>query len=127
MARSVLAIFAGSLLTMALLALSKIIAVQLLVGTPRLAALLTLSVMVAVLGGYVTGAIAGRLPVLHALVPAGLLFFLGLPAFSQVANHPQAAAQPRWYTITLLLMTLLGVYAGGLLRLLSLKRQGRGR
>jgi hypothetical protein len=127
MARSILAIFAGFLITLALLALSAMLAAGLLAGTPLLAARLGLSAAVAALGGYATGAIAGRLPALHALVLAGLLFFLSLLAFAQSASQPQAAAQPRWYTLTLLLVTPLGVYAGGLLRLLSLKRQGRER
>jgi hypothetical protein len=127
MARSILAIFAGFFITLALLALSAMLAVQLTAGAPQSAARLALSALVAVFGGYVTGAIAGRLPALHALVLAGFVFFLGLLALSQPAAQPQATAQPRWYTLALLLVTPLGVYAGGLLRSLSLKKQNRGR
>jgi hypothetical protein len=124
MARSILAIFAGFGLTGALLTLSAALATHFFAGTPLLAARLVLSAALAALSGYATGAIAGRLPALHALVVAGLLSFLGLLAFSQAANQPQAAAQPRWYTVTLLLVAPLGVYLGGLLRRLHSKSKG---
>jgi hypothetical protein len=123
MARSILAIFAGFLLTMALLGLSAMLAVQFTVGAAQLAARLGLSAAAAALGGYATGAVAGRLPALHALVVAGFVFFLSLFALAQSAAQPQAAAQPRWFTLTLLVVTALGVYAGGLLRLMRSKKK----
>lgn len=126
MARTILAVLAGFLLTMALLTLATMLTTKAFVGTPQFAARLTLSAAVALLGGYTTALLAGRLPALHALVVAGAIFFLGLMAYAQTANQQQAIGQPRWYTLTLLILTPLCVFGGGVLRFLRVRRASAG-
>lgn len=118
MARSILAVFTGFIVTAVLLTLGTIGAAKWMVGTPQMTARVVFSAVVAAFGGYVTAAIAGRLPALHALVLAGLFFFLGIMAFAQTTKEQQAAGQPRWYTLTLLIITPLCVFLGGVIRFL---------
>ena len=130
MARSVLAVFAGLLLTMLLIVIATMIAVKIFIGnleqgapfqlsTSYIVTNLIYSSLITGLGGYVTATIAERYRLLHAGVLAGLLFVFSLAAYAQNANQPQARQQPRWYAITLIFLGPVCVMIGALLKWLK--------
>ena len=77
---------------------------------------LVYSALFAAAGGFVCSLIAIRSPLAHALVLAALVALLGLVFFFQ--NY-SASAQPRWYSLSILVLCPLGVMAGGYLRSLQ--------
>jgi len=70
------------------------------------------SFLAAAAGGYVTAWIAAHNPLVHVLALA--ITVLLLAALSALQ---QRGEQPVWYMITLVALTPLGVFAGGLVRL----------
>lgn len=71
--------------------------------------------VMAMLGGYFTGLIAGREPLKHAMVLAAIctlyfLLFLGAP------TPPGEMVFPAWYKIGLLVVVPPGMAAGGFIR-----------
>jgi hypothetical protein len=70
------------------------------------------SFLAAAAGGYVTAWIAQHNPLIHVLALA--ITVLLLAAMSAVQQRGQ---QPVWYMLTLVALTPIGVFAGGLLRL----------
>jgi hypothetical protein len=69
-----------------------------------------------VVGGYISGTIAGRRPVLHASVTAAVQILLIAVALMD-ANMARTA--PTWAWVGILLATSTGLVAGGWLRLLA--------
>lgn len=70
------------------------------------------SFLAAAAGGYVTAWIAQHNPLIHALA-LGIIVLL-LAALSALQQRGQ---QPVWYALTLVAVTPLGVFAGGMVRL----------
>jgi hypothetical protein len=70
------------------------------------------SLIAAVAGGYVTAWMAQSNPLIHALALALIVLLL-----SALSALQQRGMQPIWYQLTLLAITPLGVFIGGLLRL----------
>lgn len=73
------------------------------------------SFLAAAAGGYVTAWLARANPLVHVLVLA--ITVLLLAALSALQQRGQ---QPAWYVLTLVALTPLGVFAGGLVRLRAL-------
>ncbi len=72
---------------------------------------------VALIGGYVVGAIAGVYRFAHALVLAGIILALGLLVLAlPAAAFPERDFFPVWYPYTSALTTPLGAAFGGWLR-----------
>jgi hypothetical protein len=85
-------------------------------GHPRpayVAANLAYSLAAAIAGGYVTAWIAGRnRPLIHILALALIVLLLsGLSALQE------RGMQPIWYQLSLLIITPLGTFLGGILRI----------
>ena len=70
------------------------------------------SFLAAAAGGYVTAWMARQNPLVHVLALA--IVVLLLAALSALQQRGQ---QPVWYMLTLVALTPLGVFAGGLIRL----------
>ena len=70
------------------------------------------SFIAAVVGGYVTAWIAQSNPMIHTLALALIVLLL-----SALSALQQRGMQPIWYQLTLLAITPLGVFIGGLVRL----------
>ncbi len=71
----------------------------------------------AVLGGFVTAAIAGRAEMGHALALAGLIVVLGIVSLVLAAGR-----EPLWYGLSNLALGAGGAIAGGYLRVISTRR-----
>jgi hypothetical protein len=122
MMHSIIAIIAG-FATMALLVIiSTAAATRLMLGSAMsdtsarptgayLAVNLSYSLVFAALGGYISAAIATRAPLMHALILAGFVLLMGLMSLPQSWGK-----QPKWYSITICLVSPICVIAGGLLR-----------
>jgi hypothetical protein len=70
------------------------------------------SFLAAAAGGYVTAWISSANPLIHVLVLA--IVVLAMSALSALQARGK---QPVWYALTLLAITPIGIFAGGLLRL----------
>jgi hypothetical protein len=70
------------------------------------------SFIAATVGGYVTAWMAQSNPLIHTLALALIVLLL-----SALSALQQRGMQPIWYQLTLLAITPLGVFTGGLLRL----------
>jgi hypothetical protein len=70
------------------------------------------SFLAAAAGGYVTAWLSSANPLIHVLVLA--IVVLAMSALSALQARGK---QPVWYALTLLALTPVGVFAGGLLRL----------
>ena len=70
------------------------------------------SFIAAAVGGYVTASMAQSNPMIHTLALAIIVLLL-----SALSALQQRGMQPIWYQLTLLAITPLGVFTGGLLRL----------
>ncbi len=70
------------------------------------------SFLAAAAGGYVTAWLAAANPLFHVLALG--IIVLALAALSAMQSKGK---QPVWYQLTLLALTPIGVFAGGLLRL----------
>ena len=84
-------------------------------GNPRadyIAVNLGYSCISAVAGGYVTCWAAPSNPLIHVLALALIVLLL-----SALSALQQRGMQPIWYQLTLLAMTPIGVFIGGLVRL----------
>lgn len=75
------------------------------------------SLLAALLGGYLAAFGAGRAPIVHAMVLAGIVLLLSVIS---IALNPNIV--PKWYSITMSSLTPAIVIAGGFLR--SLKQAG---
>jgi hypothetical protein len=73
------------------------------------------SLLAAMAGGYVTAWVAKGNPLIHVLALALIVLLLGALSVLQ-----QRGMQPVWYQLTLLAISPLGVFAGGLLRIRSM-------
>jgi hypothetical protein len=76
-----------------------------------------------VVGGYVTGWIAGRAEVTHGVVLGGLGLVVGLamtlPALLGLVPVPPEQSLPPWYAVACFLSAITGPTLGGCLRSLS--------
>jgi hypothetical protein len=84
-------------------------------GSPRAGYIvvnLGYSLIAAVAGGYVTAWMAQSNPLIHTLALALIVLLL-----SALSALQQRGMQPIWYQLTLLAVTPIGVFIGGLLRL----------
>jgi hypothetical protein len=79
-------------------------------GAGYLAANLLSAVVAALAGGWTTARLAGRHPMLHAVVLAAIVLSLGVMG----ARAPQPG-QPTWYPWTLAIIGPVGVLAGAAL------------
>ena len=70
------------------------------------------SFLAAAAGGYVTAWVAAANPLIHVLALA--MVVLALAALSALQSR---AKQPVWYALSLLAISPIGVFAGGLVRL----------
>lgn len=70
------------------------------------------SFLAAAAGGYVTALVAAANPLYHVLALA--IIVLAMAALSAMQ---QRGKQPIWYQLTLIALSPLGVFAGGILRL----------
>ena len=70
------------------------------------------SFLAAAAGGYVTALLAAANPLYHVLALA--IIVLALAALSAMQSKGK---QPIWYQLTLLALTPIGIFAGGLMRL----------
>jgi hypothetical protein len=70
------------------------------------------SAVIAVVGGFLTGAMAPRLPLHHAGALAGLMAFMAL--FSFFVSRGSTA--PRWYNLALMVVGPAGAVLGGYLK-----------
>jgi peptidoglycan/LPS O-acetylase OafA/YrhL len=84
---------------------------------PYLVANLVGSFLAAVVGGYTTGRIAGRAPLVHAGVLALLMV-----AMTVASGAEAAPGQPAWYPLTIAILGAVGALCGGALRLRSGRR-----
>ena len=113
MIRSILSVIAGYATMVVLVMLATVLAVKTMLPatdlqsamklkpTPSyLAVNLAYSGLFAVLGGFVTAAVAGRAPLPHALALAVMMIVLGIVSLLQSTS----GQQPRWYGLTLLLL-----------------------
>ena len=83
--------------------------------TTYLAANLFLSLLSAVVGGYICGWIAPSYPLVHAVVLAGLLGVLSLVTALTTGAAP---GQPAWYPWVIGVIGISGVVIGGFVRVL---------
>jgi hypothetical protein len=84
-------------------------------GTPRrplIAVNLCWSFLAAMIGGYVTACIASSNPLDTALALAIVMLVLGA-----IGTMQSREKYPRWYLLLLLIITPMGVAAGGLARM----------
>jgi len=81
-----------------------------------LAANLTLSLLSAIVGGYVCGWIAHSDPLVHAGILAGLLGVLSLTTAVATGAAP---GQPTWYPWVIGVIGVSGILVGGYVRLLT--------
>lgn len=122
MGASILSVVAGYLAMAAIVMIGTAIAAAAMIpggiagaremeGTPPHAYLyanLAASFVAALLGGWVAARLAPRNSMLHSAALAMLLL-----AMSVLSFRSQAARQPRWYPITIALIGMTGVMAGG--------------
>jgi hypothetical protein len=78
---------------------------------PYLAANLALSLVAAVVGGWVTARLAPRAPGGHLIALGALLLVMGVVS----ARMPQAHLQPPWYRVTIPIVGIAGVGLSALL------------
>jgi|SRR3989344_737653 len=84
-------------------------------STAVLVTVLALGVFQATIGGYVTGVIAKRAPLLHATALAGLVLVFGAWSYF-TPNDAATSHQPTWYNVGLVIVGVLGTLAGGEVR-----------
>jgi CHASE2 domain-containing sensor protein len=84
-------------------------------NTKYLAANLIVGALAAAVGGYLTALIAGRAPLLHAVILAAGIFLLSAISAFQGARP----GQPKWYPFVLMVLGPASALAGGWLRSLS--------
>ena len=122
MLRSVLSVLAGFAAMAVLIMVATIVASRLMLGTrgreemmkakPTRAFItvnLVYSAAFAIFGGFLTACIATHAPLKHALVLAGLMFFMGIFSFFQTAG----SNQPKWYGLTLVVLGPACAVLGG--------------
>ena len=83
---------------------------------PYLIANLTLSVLAAMLGGWLTAGIAQSAPLIHVLVLAAFVFCMGVVSARQAGGKGNRPGQPGWYPWTITMIGTAGVLIGGMLR-----------
>jgi hypothetical protein len=82
---------------------------------------LAYSAVFAMLGGYISGLIAGKEPVKHALILAALCSLFFLMSLGAPMPKEGGPVEPVWYKISLLVLLTPSVAAGGLLRFRQLR------
>jgi len=119
--RAFIALFAGFLTMAVLVGVATALLMKFIPawvgekGSPRagyIALNLGYSFIAAIAGGYVTAWMAQSNPLIHVLALALIVLLL-----SALSALQQRGMQPIWYQLTLLALTPIGVFLGGLLRL----------
>ena len=121
MVRSIIAVIAGLIVMIAIVALCTLIAVPLLVpgdtmtgevepGSTWLVVNLAYSLVAAVAGGWLTATVAMDRRMLHAAILAFVVFLLAIPG---IIAGGAATGQPGWYPVVVAAVGILGVLAGG--------------
>ena len=119
--RAFMALFAGFLTMAVLVGVATALLMKLAPewvgekGNPRrgyIALNLGYSFIAAIAGGYVTAWMAQANPLIHVLALALIVLLL-----SALSALQQRGMQPIWYQLTLLAMTPIGVFIGGIVRL----------
>ncbi|MEP6801224.1 MAG: hypothetical protein ABJC07_04765 [Acidobacteriota bacterium] len=122
MIRSVLAVACGFFAMTLVVGAATVVAVRAMLpksspgARPRptpvyLTVNLIYSCLAAASGGYVAALLAGRNPIAHAGVLAGIVLIMGLVSMKLYEDQ-----QPRWYQVTLLALMPFFAAAGGFLR-----------
>ena len=132
MLRSVAALFAGFVAMTAVVIIGAIVATALFIPgglasmrtptamtlTPSyLVANIVVSFFAALLGGWITAGVARHSHGIHAATLAAIVLVLGV-----VQATASVEGQPRWYGSVIPLIGMMGVLAGGAVRLGQLKR-----
>ncbi|HZS08666.1 MAG TPA: hypothetical protein VFD58_27780 [Blastocatellia bacterium] len=127
MLRSVLSVAAGFMVMVITVVIGTALTARIMLGdagsntiqqppNSYLVASLVVSAAAAVLGGWVTGLIAGREPLIHAGALSILLLVMSAVSVLLTRGTPEAAAQPSWYPWVVTVLGAAGVLLGGVLR-----------
>lgn len=127
MLRSILAVIAGFMVMVMFVGFGTTIAAGFMIGPvqagtvvqPPLAYLivnLALSLVAAIIGGWVAGAIAGRDPMIHAGALSLLVLVLSVVSIIVARGTQEAAVQPKWYQLVVTILGVGGVLLGGVMR-----------
>jgi hypothetical protein len=81
-------------------------------GGAAIAAIIGVSALAAIMGGWITARLAGRAEFQHALVLAGIMGII--PVLIVLGGLPEG--QPAWYPLAVGAVGVAGVLAGGWLR-----------